>query len=142
MSLGSIPVQLGERQMTIYYVSSGIGNDNNAGTSAAAPLASLQAAANIVKPGDTVQVMNGTYTAPAYGAALDITTSGTAIAPITFEAAPGQKPVIDSSVGWNAIDIQASYIVVSGFTVVGGAANYHLQSALAGYGTGKAGPHG
>ena len=124
--------------MTTYYVSSEIGNNNNAGTSQNAPLASLQAAANVVKPGDTVQVMNGTYTAPAYGVALDITTSGTANAPITFEAAPGQTPVIDSTGGWNAIDIQASYIVVSGFTVVGGAANYNLQSALAGYGTGNA----
>src|SRR5580700_3399218 len=124
--------------MTTYYVSSEIGSNENTGTSAAAPLASLQAAANIVKPGDTVQVMNGTYTAPAYGVALDITTSGTAIAPITFEASPGQTPVIDSSGGWNAIDIQASYIVVSGFTVVGGAANYNLQSALAGYSTGNA----
>src|SRR5580704_9512654 len=124
--------------MTTYYVSSQIGSNTNAGTSAAAPLASLQAAANIVKPGDTVQVMNGTYTAPAYGVALDITTSGTANAPITFEAAPGQTPVIDSTGGWNAIDIQASYIVVSGFTVVGGAANYNLQSALAGYSTGNA----
>ena len=124
--------------MTTYYVSSEIGNNNNAGTSQNAPLASLQAAANVVKPGDTVQVMNGTYTAPAYGVALDITTSGTANAPITFEAAPGQTPVIDSTGGWNAIDIQASYIVVSGFTVVGGAANYNLQSALAGYSTGNA----
>jgi hypothetical protein len=124
--------------MTTYFVSSIVGSDNNAGTSASAPLASLQAAANVVKPGDTVQVMNGTYTAPAYGVALQITTSGTASAPITFEAAPGQTPVIDSSGGWNAIDIQASYIVVSGFTVVGGAANYNLQSALAGYGTGNA----
>jgi Protein of unknown function (DUF1565) len=83
--------------MTIYYVSSEIGNNNNAGTSQSAPLASLQAAANLVKPGDTVQVMNGTYTAPFYADALDITTSGTASAPITFEAAPGQTPVIDSS---------------------------------------------
>ena len=128
--------------MTTYYVSSEIGNNNNAGTSQNAPLASLQAAANVVKPGDTVQVMNGTYTAPAYGVALDITTSGTANAPITFEAAPGQTPVIDSTGGWNAIDIQASYIVVSGFTVVGGAANYNLQSALAGYSTGNASLNG
>ena len=37
-----------------------IGSNNNAGTSQTAPLASLQAAANVVKPGDTVQVMNGT----------------------------------------------------------------------------------
>src|ERR1700678_322190 len=137
MSLGSIPLQLGERQMTIYYVSSEIGSNNNAGTSQSAPLASLQAAANVVKPGDTVQVMNGTYTAPFYSDALDITTSGTASAPITFEAAPGQTPIIDSSGGWNAINIEASYIVVKGFTVVGDAANYTLQSALAGYSTGS-----
>jgi parallel beta-helix repeat protein len=123
--------------MTIYYVSSEIGSNNNAGTSQSAPLASLQAAANLVKPGDTVQVMNGTYTAPTYADAVDITTSGTATAPITFEAAPGQTPVIDSSGGWNAINIEGSYIVVKGFTVVGDAADYTLQSALAGYSAGS-----
>src|SRR5580704_8391923 len=124
--------------MTTYYVSSITGSDNNAGTSASAPFASLQAAANVVQPGDTVQVMNGTYTAPFYADALNITTSGTASAPITFEAAPGQTPVIDSSGTWNGIDIQASYIVVNGFTVVGDAANYTLSQALAGYSTGSA----
>jgi parallel beta-helix repeat protein len=122
--------------MTTYYVSSQIGSDNNAGTSATAPLASLQAAADLVKPGDTVEVMNGTYTGPAGGDVLDITTSGTASAPITFEAAPGQTPVINSSGSWNAINIKASNIVVNGFTVVGDAANYTLQTAMAGYSTG------
>ena len=120
--------------MTTYYVSSILGSDNNAGTSASAPLDTLQAAANKVKPGDTVEVMNGTY---GIGDVL-ITTSGTAGAPITFEAAPGQTPVINSSGDWNAINIQASYIVVNGFTVVGDAANYTLAQALAGYGTGNA----
>ena len=124
--------------MTTYYVSSIIGSDNNAGTSSSAPLATLQDAANLVKPGDTVLVMNGTYTGPAYGAVLNITTSGTASAPITFEAAPGQTPVIDSSGTWNGINIQASYIVINGFTVVGDAANYTLSQALAGYSTGNA----
>src|SRR5690349_10937263 len=98
--------------MTTYYVSSQIGNDNNAGTCATAPLATLQVAANLVHPGDTVEVMNGTYTGPAYGDVLDITTSGTASAPITFEAAPGQTPIIDSSDCWNAINIKASYIII------------------------------
>ena len=42
--------------MTTYYVSSEIGSDNNAGLSASAPLATLQDAANLVKPGDTVEV--------------------------------------------------------------------------------------
>ena len=123
-----------------YYVSSEIGNNANAGTSESAPLASLQAAEDLVQPGDTVEVMNGTYTgnAPGGGDVLDITTSGTASAPITFEAAPGQTPVINSSGGWNAINIEASYIVVEGFTVVGDAANYTLAQALAGYSTGNA----
>ena len=76
--------------MATYYVSSEIGNNNSAGTSESAPLATLQAARALAKPGDTVEVMNGTYTGPQGGAVLDITTSGTASAPITFEAAPGQ----------------------------------------------------
>jgi hypothetical protein len=128
--------------MTTYYVSSVSGRDNNAGTSATAPLGTLQAAANLVKPGDTVEVMNGTYTGPAGGNVLIITTSGTASAPITFEAAPGQTPVIDSSGCWNGALIQASYIVFKGFTVVGGAANYTLSQALAGYSTGNASLNG
>ena len=36
--------------MTTYYVSSEIGGDNNAGTSAAAPFATLQAAATVQSP--------------------------------------------------------------------------------------------
>src|SRR5258707_964903 len=122
--------------MTVYYVSSIVGADKNAGTSASAPLATLQAAANLVKPGDTVEVMNGTYTGPFNGSVLNITKSGTATAPITFEAAPGATPVIDSSGTWNGINIQASYVVVSGFTVVGDAGNYTLSTALADYNSG------
>ena len=70
---------------------------------------------------------------------LRITTSGTAGAPITFEAAPGQHPVIDSSGDWNAINIQASYIVINGFTVVGNAATITQADALANSGPGN--PH-
>jgi parallel beta-helix repeat protein len=132
----SVPSPAGS--MSTYYVNSAIGQDDNAGTSASAPLASLQAAEKAVKPGDTVKVMNGTYTGPADGSVLNITTSGTASAPITFEAAPGQTPVIDSTGTWNGINIQASYIVINGFTVAGGAANYNLNQAMAGYGTGNA----
>ncbi len=124
--------------MTTYYVSSIIGSDKNAGTSSSAPLASLQAAENVVKPGDTVEVMNGTYTGPAGGNVLTISTSGTASAPITFEAAPGATPVINSSGSWQGIEIDASYITINGLTVVGDAANYNLASATAGYGTGNA----
>jgi hypothetical protein len=129
---------IGGRLMTTYYVSSIVGSDNNAGTSGSAPLFSLQAAEALVKPGDTVEVMDGIYTGPAYGNVLTISTSGTGSAPITFEAAPGQTPVINSSGGWNGINIVASYIVVKGFTVEGDAANYTLAQAMAGYSTGNA----
>jgi hypothetical protein len=115
-----------------------IGSNKNAGTSTSAPLATLQAAANLVKAGDTVEVMNGTYTGPAGGDVVDITASGTSSAPITFEAAPGQTPVIDSSGAWNAIKVEASYIIINGFTVVGDAASYTLTQALAGYSGGNA----
>ena len=123
--------------MTTYYVSSIIGSDDNAGTSGSAPLASLQAAEDLVKPGDTVEVMNGTYTGPGGGNVLTISTSGTASAPITFEAAPGATPVIDSSGTWQGIELDASYITIKGLTIVGDAANYNLSSAMAGYSTGN-----
>jgi hypothetical protein len=117
--------------MTVYYVSSISGSNNNAGTSATAPLATLQAAADLVQPGDTVQVMNGTYSNPSGdGAVLQITTSGTASAPITFEAMPGQTPVIESAGNWAGIgDYGASYITVSGFTIQGDAPSVTLAEA-------------
>jgi Hint domain len=117
--------------MTTYYVSANDGSDNNAGTSEGAPLATLQDAANLVQPGDTVEVMDGTYTGPGGGDVLDITTSGTSSAPITFEAAPGQTPVVNSSGAWNGIDVEASNIVINGFTVEGDAASYTLAQAQA-----------
>ena len=91
--------------MTTYYVSSLIGSNPNAGTSSTTPLASLQAAANLVKPGDTVEVMHRPIPVRFTGTLVDITTSGTASAPITFEAAPGQTPVIDSSGCWSGIHV-------------------------------------
>ncbi len=124
--------------MTTYFVSAEIGSNANAGTSATAPLATLQAAADLVKAGDTVEVMNGTYTGSPGGNLLQITTSGTSGSPITFEAAPGQTPVLNTSGEWNGILVQASYISIQGFTVVGDAASYTLAKALAQYSTSNA----
>jgi hypothetical protein len=108
--------------MTTYYVSSVTGSDSSSGTSTAAPFATLQAAADATKAGDTVEVMNGTYSDPGGGdwGVLTITTSGTSTAPITFEAMPGQTPVIDSSGNWAGVAVVgASYIDIKGFTIVG-----------------------
>lgn len=118
--------------MTTYYVSSVSGADSNNGTSQSTPFATLQQAANDTQPGDTVLVMSGTYTRPGAGQVLDITRSGTANAPITYEAAPGQHPVIDSSNLWAGIKIDgASYITINGFEVKGDAASVTLAQAQA-----------
>jgi len=75
-------------------------------------------------------VESGTYTAEANGAALTITTSGTATAPIIYEAAPGAHPVIDvPASAWGGILENASNIVVNGFEIAGNARNVTLAYA-------------
>jgi hypothetical protein len=115
-----------------YYVS-GTGNDSNNGLTQATAFLTLQHAANVTEPGDTVYVMNGTYTNSCASCdVLDISTPGTASAWITYAALPGQTPVISFN-GWEGIFFEptASYIQVSGFTVVGNNYNVTLAQALA-----------
>ena len=59
--------------------------DSNPGT-AAAPFATVQKAADVVQPGDTVRLKAGTYRQQ-----FKVKTSGKVGAPITFEAAPGDE---------------------------------------------------
>ena len=115
--------------MTTYYVSSGTGADKNAGTSAASAFATLQQAANKVQPGDTVEVESGTYTAPPGQYGIMVTqTSGTASAPITFEAAPGAHPVIDNSGSQAGIVVTSSYVTISGFEIEGNSKSLNASS--------------
>ena len=52
-----------------YYVSSSLGDNNNAGTSENLPFQTINRAFDSVEPGDTIYVMDGTYTNPDYGTA-------------------------------------------------------------------------
>jgi hypothetical protein len=118
--------------MTVYYVSSGTGSDSDNGTSPTTSFATLQHAADLTKPGDVVEVMNGTYTVSGSGqyGVMVVRNSGTASAPITYEAAPGQDPVINSSGQQTGIVVDgASYVTVKGFEVVGDAASVSLSYA-------------
>jgi parallel beta-helix repeat protein len=76
------------------------------------PFCHLSVGANwATDPGDTVQVLAGTYTGPMTFAA-----SGTAGAPITFAAAPGAL----INAGSNGIVASSkSYVVINGFSVTG-----------------------
>ncbi len=78
------------------------GNDSAAGT-AQAPFRTINRAARAAAPGDTVQVHNGVYREwvdpPMGGTSDDVR--------ITFEAAPGEHPVIKGSeavTGWEQVE--------------------------------------
>ncbi|MBC1223745.1 choice-of-anchor D domain-containing protein [Nostoc sp. UCD121] len=117
--------------MATYYVS-GTGNDKSNGLSQGDAFRSLQKAADLVKAGDTVYVMNGTYTSP-YANILSIANKqGTANAPITFKALPGHTPVLEANAkNWQAISISGStYIAIEGLTLVGNRDNITLEYAL------------
>ena len=92
------------------------GNDANAGTSAA-PWRTLQHAADVTSPGDTVIVNDGVYTGG--GNVVTISRSGTAAGWLVFRAAHQWGAVIDgrnnsSTVG---IEINGNYVRVEGFEV-------------------------
>lgn len=106
---------------TTYYVSAS-GSDSNNGTSASTPFRTIQKAADRTNPGDTVNVMNGTY------APFMISRSGSASGGyITYQAYPGQRPTVKKDGrAWDGILLYnsksgPSYIVIDGFNVVGNA---------------------
>jgi hypothetical protein len=67
------------------------GRDTNPGTEAE-PFATLQHAASVARPGDTVLASAGTY-----NKLLTLSASGTAAAPITFASRPGETAIIDGT---------------------------------------------
>jgi hypothetical protein len=73
-----------------YYCAPG-GSDSAAGT-LAAPFATLQHGASVLSPGDTLYVRQGTY-----HEAAQLSHSGTASAPISIQAYPGECPLIDGA---------------------------------------------
>jgi hypothetical protein len=79
--------------------------DTNAGTEER-PFETIQHAADIVKPGDTVLVMAGKYEER-----VKVTTSGAEGQPITLKALPRRSAVV------GGFDLQASYIRVEGFEI-------------------------
>lgn len=89
--------------LSTYYVdgpggSGGAGSDQNSGLSLASPLATIQKAANLSQPGDTILVRGGTYREQ-----VTVPRSGTSAAPIRFEAYGNEEVVIsggDLIGGW------------------------------------------
>ena len=116
-----------------YYVSANTGQDSNNGLSASSPFKTIQKAADITNPGDTVLIMNGVYTTTE-GQVLSITRSGTPRAWITYKAYPGHSPQLQLQNNvWNGISVQngASYIEINGLEVIGNSVNPIVNLAYA-----------
>ena len=100
------------------YVVSPNGNDSASG-SPSAPWRTLQNAADSAPSGASIFVRNGTYSG------FSMYRSGTASAPITFKAYPGETPVLDGggAVPWTVKLSGVSYVNLDGLTVQGGYAD-------------------
>ncbi len=86
---------------TVYHVAP-TGDDANPGISAAAPLRTIQAAAERMQPGDVCLIQAGTYRETVVPPR-----DGTAEAPIVFRAAPGGTVVLsglDAVTNWERVD--------------------------------------
>ncbi|MGY4760117.1 choice-of-anchor Q domain-containing protein [Paenibacillus caseinilyticus] len=119
---------------TTYYVNATTGLDQSGyGTSANQPFKTIQFAANLTNPGDTVYVMNGTYTQTSDQSVFQVTRSGNAGAYISYLAYPGHKPKLKATEAWNHILVNASYIRIEGFEIEGDNANLTLSDGEARY---------
>ena len=92
------------------------GNDANAGTKTA-PWRTIQHAADVMNPGDTVIVNDGVYTGGAN--VVTITRSGTAAAWFVFRAANRWGAIIDgqNNSSTTGFEINGNYVRVEGFEV-------------------------
>ena len=105
--------QLESRELPSTYFVSTNGADTNPGT-ASLPFLTIQQASSIAQPGDVVDVSAGQY------AGFDVTISGLAGAPITFQAEPGVFIVSpESQRNLDGINIEnfgnISYVNINGF---------------------------
>lgn len=114
-----------------YYVSDAVGSDGNNGLSTTTPLKTIDAGQTLAAPGDTVFIMNGSYL-PA--TTIKLLKSGTADKYITYKAYPGHTPRFSFSGSiWNAVSINASYVVVEGIEFQGNNQNLTYADAFVSY---------
>jgi hypothetical protein len=107
----ALPAPLAASKGTTFYVAPG-GSNGGAGT-LGAPWRSIQKALDTLKPGQRALVRAGTYTED-----LEMRRAGTASAPITVEAYPGERPVL-ASAGSHPLEVgdEGAYFRFSGFVV-------------------------
>ena len=105
----ALPPALGPSTGQTFYVAT-TGTDSNPGT-LEAPWRTVQKAFNVLQPGQRALVRAGTY-----GESLTLRRAGTAVAPITVESYPGERPIVNGG-GRRPLEISASgaYFRIRGF---------------------------
>jgi hypothetical protein len=106
---------------TVWYVSPS-GSDANPGT-VAAPLRTIKKAVTVLHGGDVLYVRGGTYVENATGMSI---AAGTAGAPITVAAYPGERPVVQGLL-WLT---NPSYWILDGLNVTWNPANGPSQHMM------------
>ncbi|MDF2648310.1 MAG: galA [Paenibacillus sp.] len=98
MFAGLLPAPNVNAAGTTYYVATG-GDDSSPGTSTSSPFKTINKCAQIMLAGDTCLVSSGTYRET-----VTLANKGTAIAPITIQAAPGATVIVSGTEiinGWS-----------------------------------------
>jgi len=124
-----------------YYVSTIDGSDANTGLTTALAFKTITKAISVAKSGDIVNLMNGTYSS-TYGPVITLlpVNSGVSNGYITYKAYQGHTPKITASGNvWNAVQINASYIIFDGIEFEGNNANITLAAAMQSYNDAVAG---
>ncbi len=118
----------GRRWLSAAAVLAGLLGGQAAVAAEIAPGGDLRAAIAALRPGDTLELAGGTY---PLSSGFRVTVNGTAQAPITIRAKPGQRPVIQqSNPGHNVIEVSgSSHVVFSGIGFTGGSHGVRLMSS-------------
>jgi hypothetical protein len=130
LSLGLLLGSRSGASAATYYVATN-GSDSNPGTDAA-PFRTIQKAADIVNPGDTVLVNDGVYTSAVSDTlSLWLRRGGTASSPITFRSRNPLGAVVDGGANADRIVwyMSAANIRVEGFKITGGSTAFSTSSA-------------
>ncbi|OAQ39782.1 hypothetical protein A5893_09400 [Pedobacter psychrophilus] len=116
-----------------YYVSPTSGSDINIGLVQAAPFRTLQKAVSVTNPGDIVLLMDGVFNSNS-GPVITINRSGSDGKYITYKPMPGANPKITASGNvWDAVVINANYIIFEGLELEGNNANLTYVGARKAY---------
>jgi hypothetical protein len=118
-----------------YYVSSSLGSDSNSGVSISSPKKTIQSIVASTAPGDTVLILNGTYNSTS-GPILTLNPDdyGSEGKYIVYKAYSDHHPKITASGNvWNAVSINASYVVIDGLELEGNNKNITYEAAYQSY---------